>query len=89
MNAKEIETSEHAAEHRAGNVAAVEEAQPSHALRRRLDPARDGRQRRAHEERRWQQAKRAEQATDEEIRRPVKSDREVQTAGVRQPPQHQ
>ena len=61
VHAQQIEAGEQAAEHRAGDVAAVEEAEPRHAFGRRLDPARDRRQRRAHEERRRQQAERAEQ----------------------------
>ncbi len=89
VNAQEIEAGEHAAEHRAGDVAAVEEAQPGNAFGSRLHPTGDRRERRAHEKRRRQQAERAEEAADQQIRRAVQRDREVQTAGVRQSPQHE
>ena len=49
VNAQQVESGEQAAEHRAGDVAAVEEPEPGNAARRRLDPARDGGQRRAHQ----------------------------------------
>ncbi len=51
VHAKEIETREQAAEHRADDVAAIEEPEPAHPFRRRLRPARDGGQRRPHQDR--------------------------------------
>ena len=79
VHAQQIEAGEQTAEHRAGDVAAVEEAEPRDAFRRRLHPARDRRQRRAHEQRRRQQAERAEQAAEEHAAHAVDRDREVQT----------
>jgi hypothetical protein len=52
VRAQKIEARQQAAEHGARDVAAVEEAEPGDAGRRRLDPARNGRKRRAHEQRR-------------------------------------
>ena len=52
---QQVEAGEQAAQHRAGGVAAVEESEPRDAVRRLLHPARDGRQRRAHQQRRRQQ----------------------------------
>jgi hypothetical protein len=52
----EVEAGEQAAEDRARRVAAVEEPEPRHAVPRRLDPAGDRRKRRAHQQRRRQQA---------------------------------
>ncbi len=57
VDPQEVVAGEQAAEDGAGGVAPVEEAQPRHAPRRCLDPARDRRQRRAHEQRRRQQAR--------------------------------
>ena len=58
VHAQQVETGQQAADDGAADVAAVEVAEPGHAARRRLHPARDGGQRRAHQERRRQQADR-------------------------------
>ena len=56
MDAQQVEAGQQAADHGPGDVAAVEEAQPRHPLGAGLDPARDRRQRRAHQQRGRQQA---------------------------------
>ena len=56
VHAQQVEAGEQAADDRAAGVAAVEVAEPGHALRAGLDPARHRRQRRAHQDRRRQQA---------------------------------
>ena len=55
-HAKQVEAGEQAADDGAAGVAAVEVAEPGHALRARLDPARHRRQRGAHQNRRRQEA---------------------------------
>src|SRR5262245_55855455 len=54
--AEQVEAREQAAEYGTGDIAAVEVAQPRDAVRRRAHPARDGRERCAHQQRRWDEA---------------------------------
>ena len=56
MDAQQIKAGEQAAENRAGDVAAVKEPEPGNALRGGFDPAGNGRQGRAHQQRRRHQA---------------------------------
>jgi hypothetical protein len=85
VDAEQIEAGEETAEYRAGDVAAVEEPEPGDALRRCLDPARDRRESRAHQQRRGQEADHAEDAAQQQPAEARSADGGVQPAGVRKP----
>ena len=84
VDAQQIESGEQAAEHGAGDVAGVENAEPGNAARRRFEPARDRGQRRAHQHGRRQQQRAADQAAQENPRRAGAAERGVQAAGIGQ-----
>ncbi len=78
--AQQVETGEQTAEHCARDVAAVEESKPRHALRRRLHPARNRRQGRAHEHRWRQEAHCAQHRAEQNRPEPVSDIGDVQVA---------
>ena len=88
VDAQEVKTSEQTAQDGAADVAAIEEPQPRHALRRRLDPPRDRRQRCAHQERRRHEAHAGCHATQQNSHEPRSRPRRVQPADERHCQQH-
>ena len=68
VDAQEVEAGRQAADDAAADVAAVEEPEPRHAFRRRLDPAGNRRQRGPHQQRRRQQADGRGEAAEEDAR---------------------
>ena len=89
VHAQQVEAGEQAAEHGARGVAPVEEAEPRHALRRGLDPARHGRQRGAHEQGRRQQADRRGQAAHQHAHDTGAGPRRVEASNERHREQHE
>ena len=88
MDAQQVEAGQQAAEHGPGDVAAVEEAQPRHPLRAGLDPARDRRQRRAHQQRGRQQAHPGHGPAQQDARRAVAGVTHVHLFDIRHAEQH-
>ncbi len=70
VHTKQIEAREQAADDGAAGVAAVEVAEPRHALRARLDPARHRRKGRAHQDGRWQEEEAGDDGAKQQPERP-------------------
>ena len=88
VDAQQVEAGQQAAEHGPGDVAAVEEAQPRHPLGAGLDPARDRRQRRAHQQRGRQQAHPGHGPAQQDARRAVAGVTHVDLFDIRHAEQH-
>ena len=88
VDAQQVEAGQQAAEHGPGDVAAVEEAQPRHPLRAGLDPARDRRQRRAHQQRGRQQAHPGHGPAQQDARQAVAGVTRVHLFDIRHAEQH-
>ena len=88
VDAQQVEAGQQAAEHGPGDVAAVEEAQPRHALGAGLDPARDRRQRRAHQQRGRQQAHPGHGPAQQDARQAVAGVTRVHLFDIRHAEQH-
>ena len=88
-HAQQVEAGQQAADHRAHRVRAVEHPEHADAFRRRLDPARRRGQRRAHQERRRQQAEPAHQGAQQDRRHPVPHRGGVDRIHQRHQEQHQ
>ena len=80
VHAKQIETREEASRDRAGQVAAIEETEPRHAVGRRLDAARDDGERASHQQRRRQQADARHERAQNEAGHPRARPRRINAA---------
>ena len=93
VDAQQIEACDEAADDAAGDVAAVEKSEPRHPFGRRLHPARDRRQRGAHQHRRRQQADAGDDGAHEDAHHSVAGPCGVKAADERhaeedQQPEH-
>jgi hypothetical protein len=87
--AKQIKAGGQRSDDGAPGIAAVEEAEPRHAFRRRLHPACDGGQRRAHQQRRRQQADRRDNRSKDHAEHAGARPRRIEAADERHDEQHE
>ena len=88
VDAKQVEAGEQTSGDRAREVASVEVPEPRHAARRRLHPARDGRQRRAHQQRGGSRQMLGDDGAKDEIDLPGAGDLRVDLPDDRHGEQH-
>ena len=89
VHAQQVEAGRETSQHRAGDIAAVEESEPRHAFRRGLHPSGHGRQRRAHQQRRRQQADGGGKPAQQDADHARAGNRRVDPRQRRHPEQHE